>query len=180
MAAQEREEESIQLDLPVIKRPRRKVWFLGKDLVRIEHTSRSAGIVTLYNLTQDIRQTTTITEFRKRRKRAYTVKETAQLLNCHRKHIPRLVKRGLIPEPIGELPGGERAFHHLSYYSEETIMEARRAMSQVHHGAPRKDGLITNNVTPTEQELRYAMGDGMILYTKNDDGKFVPVFSETL
>lgn len=180
MAAQEREEESIQLDLPVIKRPRRKVWFLGDDLVRIEHTSRAAGIVTLYNLTQDIRQTTTIQEFRKRRKRAYTVKETAQLLNCHRKHVPRLVKRGLIPEPIGELPGGKRAFHHLSYYSEDTIMEARKAMAQVHHGAPRKDGLITNNTTPTEQELRYAMGDGMILYTKNDDGKFVPVFSETL
>jgi hypothetical protein len=59
-------------------------------------------------------------------------------------------------------------------------MEARRAMSMIHQGQPRKDGLITNNKTPTEQELRYAMGDGMILYTKDDSGRFIPVFTETI
>ena len=167
-------------NLPVIKRPRRKVWFLNGDLIRVEHTSRAAGIVTLYNLTQDRRETTTTVEFKKKRKRAFTVKETAQLLNCHRKHIPRLVKKGIIPDPIGELPNGERAFHYLSYYSEDVIMEARRAMSQIHHGAARKDGLITNNKTPTEQELRYAMGDGILLYTKTEDGRFIPIFNETI
>jgi hypothetical protein len=55
------------------------------------------------------------------------------------KHIPRLVKRGAIPEPTGELPGGKRAFHYTSYYSEDVIMEARRAMSMIHQGQPRKD-----------------------------------------
>lgn len=173
-------DEGETLNLPVVKRPRRKVWFLNGDLVRVEHTSRAAGIVTLYNLTQDRRETTTVIDFKKKRKRAFTVKETAQLLNCHRKHIPRLVKRGIIPNPVGELPGGERAFHHLSYYSEDVIMEARKAMSQIHHGAARKDGLITNNKTPTEQELRYAMGDGILLYTKTEDGRFVPIFNETI
>ena len=59
-------------------------------------------------------------------------------------------------------------------------MEARKAMSQIHHGAARKDGLITNNKTPTEQELRYAMGDGILLYTKTEDGRFIPIFSETI
>ena len=59
-------------------------------------------------------------------------------------------------------------------------MEARKAMSQIHHGAARKDGLITNNKTPTEQELRYAMGDGILLYTKTEDGRFIPIFNETI
>jgi hypothetical protein len=180
MVSSSRENQSEKNDISVIKRPRRKVWFLNGDLVRVEHTSRAAGIVTLYNLTQDRRETTTTVEFKKKRKRAFTVKETAQLLNCHRKHIPRLVKRGIIPDPVGELPGGERAFHHLSYYSEDVIMEARKAMSQIHHGAARKDGLITNNKTPTEQELRYAMGDGILLYTKTEDGRFIPIFNETI
>jgi len=180
MASESREGKSQTDNLPVIRRPRRKVWFLNEDLVRVEHTSRAAGIVTLYNLTQDKRETTTVIEFRKKRRRAFTVKETAQLLNCHRKHIPRLVKRGVIPDPMGELPGGERAFHYLSYYSEDVIMEARKAMSQIHHGAARKDGLITNNKTPTEQELRYSMGDGMILYAKTEDGRFIPIFNETI
>lgn len=180
MAIERREEASPTDNIIVIRRPRRKVWFLNDDLVRIEHISRAAGIVILHNLTQDRRETTTMIEFKKKRKRAFTVKETSQLLNCHRKHVPRLVKRGLIPEPVGELPGGERAFHYLSYYSEEVIMEARRAMSQIHHGAARKDGLITNNKTPTEQELRYAMGDGILLYTKTEDGRFVPIYNETI
>jgi hypothetical protein len=174
-------ENSVQgNNITVVRRPRRRVWFLNGDLVRVEHTSRAAGIVTLYNLTKDRRETAVVVEFKKKRKRAFTVKETAQLLNCHRKHIPRLVKRGVIPDPVGELPDGKRAFHYLSYYSEEVIMEARKAMSQIHHGAARKDGLITNNKTPTEQELRYAMGDGILLYTKTEDGRFIPIFNETI
>ena len=180
MAAKNGAREGEALNLPVLDKKRSRVWFLNGDLVQIVHHSRSAGIVTLYNKTRDERMTTTIVEFKKKRKRAFTVKETAQLLNCHRKHIPRLVKRGVIPEPVGELPGGKRAFHYLSYYSEDTIMEARRAMSMIHQGQPRKDGLITNNKTPTEQELRYAMGDGIILYTKDSDGKFIPIFTETV
>lgn len=180
MASSDREEESESNSIKVVRRPRRKIWFLNGDLMREEHTSRAAGMVTLYNITQARRETTTVIEFKKKRKRAFTVKETAQLLNCHRKHIPRLVKRGIIPDPIGELPGGERAFHHLSYYSEDVIMEARKAMSQIHHGAARKDGLITNNKTPTEQELRYSMGDGILLYTKTEDGRFIPIYNETI
>ena len=53
-------------------------------------------------------------------------------------------------------------------------------MAQTHHGPPRKDGLVTNNKIPTVEELRYAMGDGMIMYVKNEQGQFIPVFSETV
>jgi hypothetical protein len=180
MASKNGAGEGETINLPIINKKKSKIWFLNGDLVQVVHHSRAAGIVTLYNKTRDERMTTTIVEFKKKRKKAFTVKETAQLLNCHRKHIPRLVKKGIIPEPIGELPGGKRAFHHLSYYSEDTIMEARRAMAMIHQGQPRKDGLITNNKTPTEQELRYAMGDGIILYTKDDDGRFIPIFTETV
>jgi hypothetical protein len=168
------------LDIPVLSKKKSKIWFLNGDLVVVVHSNRAAGIVTLYNKTRGERMTTTTIEFKKKRKKAYTIAETAKLLNFHRKSIPRLVRQGLLPEPVGELPGGKRAFHYLSYYSEDTIMEARRALSMIHQGQPRKDGLITNNKVPTEQELRYAMGDGMILYIKDDSGRFIPVFSETI
>ncbi len=172
--------ESESLNLQIIKRPRRKTWFLNEDLVRIIHISRASGIVTLYNCTKDHNMTISLVEFKRKRKRAFTVMETASLLNYHRKSIPRLVKSGLLPPPIGELPGGKTAFHYLSYYSEDHIWEARNLMAQTHMGRERKDGLITNNKTPTEQELRYAMGDGMIYYVKNDEGRFIPIFSETV
>ena len=180
MADSVRDEEDTSLNLPVIQRPRRRTWFLDGDLVRMVHVSRSAGIVTLHNCTKDIQMQISMVEFKRKRKRAFTVSETAKLLNYHRKSIPRLVKRGFLPPPVGELPGGETAFHHLSYYSEDHIWEARNLMAQTHMGRARKDGLVTNNKTPTEQELRYAMGDGLIYYVKNDEGRFIPVFSETM
>jgi len=172
--------ESGYLHNKPIKRPRRRTWFLDGDLVRIHHISRANGIVTIYNCTQDKMMLTTVVEFKKKRRRAYTVMEAAALLNYHRKSIPRLVKQGFLPPPVGELPGGKTAFHHLSYYSEDHIWEARNLMAQTHHGPPRKDGLVTNNKIPTVEELRYAMGDGMIMYVKNEQGQFIPVFSETV
>lgn len=180
MAMEDGEKESGSLDLPVIKRPRRRTWFLDDDLVRITHISRAQGIVTLWNCTKSLQMTTTMVEFKRKRKRAFTIMEASKLLNYHRKSIPRLVKCGLLPPPVGELHGGKTAFHYLSYYSEDHIWEARKLMAQTHMGRARKDGLITNNKVPTEQELRYAMGDGLIYYVKGDNGKFVPVFSETV
>lgn len=168
------------LNLPVIKTPYRKVWFLDGDLVRLVHSNRAAGIVTLYNMTQEKNMVTTMIEFKRKRKRAFTIMETAKLLNYHRKSIPRLVRSGILPQPTGELPGGRTAFHYLSYYSEDQIWEARRLLSQTHIGKPRRDGRITNNKVPTEQELRYAMGEGLIYYVRDDRGKFIPVFSETI
>jgi hypothetical protein len=173
-------DEPESINLPVIQRPRRKTWFLDGELVRITHVSRAQGLVTLWNCTAARSMSISMVEFKRKRKRAFTVSETALLLNYHKKSIPRLIKAGLLPEPIGELPGGERAFHYLSYYSEDQIWEARNLMAQTHMGRARKDGLITNNKTPTEQELRYAMGDGMIYYLKDENGKFIPVFSETV
>ena len=172
------EEES--LGLPVIRTQRRRTWFLDNDLVRITHISRSAGLVTLFNCTQDKNMVITMVEFKRKRKRAFTVMETAKLLNYHRKSIPRLVNSGILPQPTGELPGGRTAFHYLSYYSEDQIWEARKLLSQTHIGKPRKDGRITNNKVPTEQELRYSMGEGLIYYVKDETGKFIPVFSETI
>lgn len=180
MAVADGTEEDGSLNLPVIQRPRRKTWFLDGDLVRITHVSRAQGMVTLWNCTKTVSMMIAMVEFKRKRKRAFTVSETALLLNYHKKSIPRLIKMGMLPEPMGELPGGERAFHYLSYYSEDQIWEARNLMAQTHMGRARKDGLITNNKTPTEQELRYAMGDGMIYYVKNEEGKFIPVFSETV
>ena len=173
-------EEDGSLNIPVIQRPRRRTWFLDGDLVRITHVSRAQGLVVLYNCTKDCNMSISMVEFKRKRKRAFTVMETAALLNYHRKSIPRLVKKGFLPSPVGELPGGVTAFHHLSYYSEDHIWEARNLMAQTHMGRARKDGLVTNNKTPTEQELRHAMGDGMIYYVKDETGRFIPVFSETL
>jgi hypothetical protein len=164
---------------PVIK-GKVKVWFLNGDLVRVYHNSRSTGMVTFYNITKDRLETCLLSDFKKGRERAYSVAETAILVNRHRKYIPSLIKRGVIPPPIGAKLNGETGFTIRSYYSESQVREIRAILASIHIGQPRKDKLITNNMTPTTQELTRRMGDGILTYTKTEDGRFIPVWGETI
>jgi hypothetical protein len=164
---------------PVIK-GNQKVWFLNGDLVRLYHSSRSTGMVTVYNINKDRIETCLRSDFRKNRQRAYTIAETAILVNRHRKYMPSLIKRGVIPKPVGSSVGGITGFQIRAYYSEDHVRDIRAILASIHIGQPRKDGLITNNMTPTNQELTRRMGDGILTYTKTEDGRFIPVWSESI
>jgi hypothetical protein len=164
---------------PVVK-GNQKVWFLNGDLVRIYHYNRSNGLVSVYNIIQDRIETCLISDFKRNREKAYTVGETAKLVNRHKKYMPSLMKRGIIPEPMGCVKGGKTAWQRRSYYSESQVKEIRDILASIHIGQPRKDGLVTNNMTPNPQELTRRMGEGILTYTKTEDGRFIPVWSESI
>lgn len=172
-------EEKRYNDLPVIP-GNKKVWFLNGDLVRIHHLNKSNGIMSVYNINKDQIESCLISDFKKNRERAYTVGETAELVNRHKKYLPYLMKRGVIPSPTGSQKGGARGWQVRSYYSESQVLEIRDILASYHMGRPRKDKLITNDVTPTRQELTRRMGDGMLTYTRTEDGRFIPVWSESI
>jgi hypothetical protein len=176
MAALSREDYN---NAPVIPGSK-KVWFLNGDLVRSHHLNKSNGIMSVYNITKDRIESCLISDFKKNRLRAYTVGQTAELVNRHKKYMPNLVKRGVLPEPMGAQKGGARAWQVRSYYSELQVRELRDILASYHHGRPRNDGLITNDVTPTKQELTRRMGDGILTYTRTEDGRFIPVWSESI
>ncbi len=158
----------------------KKVWFLNGDLVRVYHMNNSNGIMSVYNIIKDQIESCLVSDFKKNRERAYTVGEAASLVNRHKKYMPALMLKGVIPFPMGSQKGGERAWQVRSYYSESQVREIRDILASYHHGRPRKDKLITNDVTPTKQELTRRMGDGILVYTKTDDGRFIPVWSESI
>jgi hypothetical protein len=158
----------------------KKVWFLNGDLVRIHHLNKSNGIMSVYNIVQDRIESCLITDFKKNRERAYTVGETAQLVNRHKKYMPSLMNRGVIPRPTGSQKGGETGWQVRSYYSESQVYEIRDILASYHIGTPRKDKLVTNNITPTRQELTRRLGDGMLTYTRTEDGRFIPVWQESI
>ena len=86
----------------------------------------------------------------------------------------------MIPAPIGCSKDGKTGWQIRSYYSEEHVREIRAILASIHIGQPRKDGLITNNQTPTSQELTHRMGDGILVYTKTEDGRFIPIWDESI
>ena len=73
--------------LPVIK-GNKKVWFLNGSLVRIYHLNQSNGIMSVYNITKDQIESCLISDFKNKRERAYTVGQTADLVNRHKKYMP--------------------------------------------------------------------------------------------
>ena len=158
----------------------KKVWFLNGDLVRSHHLNKSNGIMSVYNITKDRLESCLIADFKKNRERAFTVGETAQLVNRHKKYMPNLMKRGIIPHPTGSQKGGATGWQVRSYYSESQVYQIRDILASYHMGRPRKDKLITNDVTPSTQELTRRMGSGMLTYVRTPDGEFIPVWSETI
>ena len=166
-------------ELPVIP-GNKKVWFLNGDLVRIHHLNRSNGVMSVYNITKDQIESCLISDFKNKRERAYTVGQTADLVNRHKKYMPSLMKRGIIPFPTGSQKGGGRGFRVRSYYSESQVRAIRDILASYHIGRPRKDKLITNDITPSKQELTRRMGDGILTYRKTEDGRFVPIWNESI
>lgn len=158
----------------------KKVWFMNGDLVRVHHVNRSNGIVSVYNIIKDQLESCLLSDFKRNRERAYTVSETAKLVNRNKKYMPDLMKRGVIPHPTGSSKGGITGFQIRSYYSESQVHEIRDILASYHMGRPRKDKLITNDITPSKQELARRMGDGMLTYTMTPDGQFIPIWSETV
>jgi hypothetical protein len=158
----------------------KKVWFLNGDLVRVHHLNKSNGIMSVYNIIKDQLESCLISDFKRNRERAYTVGETAQLVNRHKKYLPNLMKRGIIPHPMGSQKGGATGWQVRSYYSESQVRDIRDILASYHMGRPRKDKLITNDVTPSSQELTRRMGDGILTYTRTEDGRFIPIWSESI
>ena len=158
----------------------KKVWFLNGDLVRVHHLNKSNGIMSVYNITKDRIESCLISDFKKNRQKAYTVGQTAELVNRHKKYMPSLMKRGIIPFPTGSQKGGGRGWQVRSYYSESQVYEIRDILATYHIGRPRKDKLVTNDMTPTKAELTRRMGDGILTYTRTEDGRFIPIWSESI
>jgi hypothetical protein len=180
MATRKGKIESENYNLSPVITGNKKVWFLNGDLVRVHHLNRSNGIMSVYNITKDQIESCLISDFKKNRERAYTVGQTADLVNRHKKYMPRLMKTGVIPFPMGSQKGGARGFQVRSYYSESQVRQIRDILATYHIGRPRKDKLITNDITPSSQELTRRMGDGIITYTRTEDGRFIPIWGESI
>jgi hypothetical protein len=158
----------------------KKVWFLNGYLVRVHHLNRANGIMSVYNIITDQIESCLVADFKRNRERAYTVGETADLVNRHKKYIPSLIKRGVIPGPTGSQKGGGTGWQVRSYYAESQVREIRDILASYSMGRPRDDKLITNNITPSPQELTRRMGDGILTYTRTEDGRFIPVWAESI
>ena len=160
-------------------KPSNVIYFINNELVRLLHSNRPNNICSLYNYHNGKEQTMLLSDFKKHRKRAFSMANTVKLFKRSRMQFERMIAAGTINPPVGATLGGKRKWQVMSYYSEDELFRIRDIISNIHIGRPRKDGRITpRKDVMSERDLRSLLGDAIMLYTKTEDGRFIPVWQE--
>lgn len=159
--------------------PARSFFFLNGELVKVLHKNKAHNIVYLFNYNRQREQTARLTDFVKHRERAFSIAAAAWVLGYSKYGFLKNLYAGNVFPPRYLTPDGEKGIAR-AYYSESQLFELRELLSFVDQpGARRKDGRTTSR-TISEQELRYRLGHGMLLYTQGLDGEMIPVWSESI
>lgn len=157
--------------------PSKSYFFLNGQLVRLLHKSKAHNIAYLWNVEEKREQIVQWTEFVKKRERAFSIAAAAWVLGYGRTNIKRAQWAKHIPPPTYTVinENGKPSPKSRAYYSESQLYELRDMFAFIHRGRPRKDGRYVSHAI-SEQELRYRLGHGMLLYTKGTNDEFIPVW----
>lgn len=162
---------------PARKRNRRLTYFFLNGLLHKSlHINRGADIVTTWCYPEERRVAYTYSDVKKRHETAYTSKEVSEMIGRGRLIIEYAIRDGHIEEPqyTYGIDEHKRKFQYM--WAEKNILELHAYFSTVHRGRPRKDGMITPQKLPTERELRAMIRQEQILYVRDEDGEFKPVW----
>lgn len=146
-------------------------------LHRVLHINRAQDLVMVWDYIDSKRRMYSWSDVRRTMQSAYTITETADILGLHRMTVDKYIRDEKIKTP--------QRIYNLStrtpgkyMFSEDDVLELHAALAEVHHGRPRNDGLITNNTVPDRSTVRTLVRQSEVLYTKNKDGQFVPIWKE--
>lgn len=159
----------------------KKVWFIGEDLYSLrtydDKGHPGTGMIELFNWRKDKMVTMLTSEFKRVRKKAYTIFDIAELLNYSVKTLRFLQDKKIIPRGITRqaewLPRGSGK---PTYFTEEMVYEIRDIIAARDYGGKR----IKKAKLPSESQLSAKLNKASVTYTQNPDGTFVPNFPETI
>lgn len=160
---------------------RLRYFFLNGNLHKTIHINRSSDIIVAWCYPDKKRTSYSWSDTQKNMERAYSISEVANMLSRHRMTIDKYIRRGLIksPQRMYKIDG---KFNSAGKYmfSEKDILDLYEYCSTVSRGRPRKDGLVTSTGLPTKSELKSALKQQSVLYVKDEDGNFIPVWKENM
>ena len=158
-----------------------RYFFLNDSLHKTIHINRSSDLIVAWSYPDKKRISYSWSDAQKNMERAYTITEVANMLNRHRMTIDKYIRRGLIktPQRIYKIDG---KFNSIGKYmfSEKDIISLHEYCSTVSRGRPRKDGLVNTVGLPSKTEIRSIMKDKSVLYVKDEEGNFIPVWKENV
>jgi hypothetical protein len=162
-----------------------KLFFIDNKLYRRLEIRRHEGIVVCWSFPDRERVAFTIPDWKRRRRRAYGLKEAGQILNRSHVTLRKVISEGLVDKPIKTYSiNGNEKYWGINLLSDTDILNLHRffAIERASYGNLRKDGMTKQPVKalPSRAEvLARLKGDSMPTFVRTVDGQLVQVWEET-
>lgn len=153
-------------------------FYLNDALHKALHVNRPDDTIIAWNFVVGKRVAYNYSDVQRNKKHAYSISEAAKLLNRHSDTIKRHIRSGEIrkPQQAHSLDDDKKLGRY--YFTDEDIKEMREFFKTIHIGRPRNDGQVTASNIPSKVELEALLRNETVLYAKNNDGEFVPVWRQ--
>lgn len=155
-----------------------RYFYLNGKLHKLLRRSRAEDLIVAWDYELGKRVAYSLTDVNKNKQHAYSMKEVVKIIGKHEDTIKMHMTRGDLkfPKRIYSLNGNKTPGKYM--WSEDDIREMHDFFKTVHRGRPRIDGTITPGNMPSRAEIEAIMKQENILYVKNSDGEFVPVWKQ--
>ena len=153
-------------------------FYLNGKLHKVLRQSRAEDILIAWHYELGKRVAYSLTEVKKTMQHAYPISKVSKLIGKHEDTIKRHIYQGNLkyPQQVYSLNGNKTPGKY--YWSEDDIREMHDFFKTVHRGRPRNDGAIQPGDMPSRAEIEALMRQESILYVKNEDGTFTPVWKQ--
>jgi hypothetical protein len=151
-------------------------FYLNGNIHKALHRNRAEDLLIAWDYGAGKRIAYSLSDVAKNKKPAYTITQASKMIGRSPDTIKRHWRAGEIRKPQQVYSLDENRVPGKFYFSEDDMRELQDFFGTVHRGRPRKDGLITSSNIPSRAELDALMRNEKVLYAKNNDGEFVPVW----
>jgi hypothetical protein len=145
-----------------------RYFFLNDKIHKVLKSSRSKDEMVAWCYPDKKRVMYSYSQVKKNMETAYTVVEVASMLNKHRVTIQEYILDDKVATPQKIYPIGQPDSENWSQYmfNQKNILDIHQHILDSGH----------SKEIPSKAELQALLKNNLILYTKTEEGKFVPVW----
>jgi hypothetical protein len=145
-----------------------RYFFLNDKIHKVLKSSRSKDEIIAWCYPDKKRVMYSYSQVKKNMQTAYTVVEVAHMLNKHRVTIQEYILNDKVSTPQKIYPIGQPDSENWSQYmfNQKNILDIHEHILDSGH----------SKEIPSKAELQALLKNNLVLYTKTEDGKFVPVW----
>jgi hypothetical protein len=145
-----------------------RYFFLNDKIHKVLKSSRSKDEMIAWCYPDKKRVMYSYSQVKKNMETAYTVVEVASMLNKHRVTIQEYILNDKVATPQKIYPIGQPDSENWSQYmfNQKNILDIHQHILDSGH----------SKEIPSKAEVQALLKNNLVLYTKTEDGKFVPVW----